>query len=76
MRDGEWQTSQDFCMLNYPMRELSMMTLGIVGYGELGRGVARTARNLDMDVIVSARPGSDTMPDDRVSFDELLERRM
>lgn len=72
--NGEWQTSQDFCMLNYPMRELSMMTMGIVGYGELGRGVARTARNFDMDVIVAARPGSDTLPDDRVSFDEFLER--
>jgi glycerate dehydrogenase len=56
------------------MRELSMMTMGIVGYGELGQGVARTACNFDMDVIIAARPGSDAVPDDRVSFDELLER--
>ena len=74
VRDGAWQRSQDFCMLAYPVRELSAMTMGIVGYGELGKGVARQARNFDMRVIVSARPGSDSVGDDRVSFDELLEQ--
>lgn len=74
VRDGAWQRSQDFCMLTYPVRELSTMTMGIIGYGELGRGVARKAQDFDMDVIVSARPGSDSVDDDRVSFNELLER--
>ena len=50
------------------------MTLGIVGYGELGRGVARVGEAFGMDVIISARPGIDEVPLDRVSFDELLER--
>jgi len=72
--DGAWQESPDFCMLAYPLRELSVMTMGIVGYGELGRGVARMAREFDMNVIISARPGSDTIGDDRVSFDDLLQR--
>ena len=74
VRNGEWQQAADFCMLKYPMRELSTMTLGIVGYGELGNGVARKARHFDMEVIVSARPGSDKLADDRVPFDELLQR--
>ena len=76
VRDGLWQRSQDFCVLTYPIRELSMMTLGIVGYGELGSSVARKARDFDMDVIVSARPGSDaeSTGDERVPFDELLQR--
>lgn len=74
VKNGAWQTSQDVCMLSYPLRELSTMTMGIVGYGNLGEGVARRARNFDMDVIVSARPGSDTTADDRVSFGELLQR--
>jgi len=72
--DGAWQQSQDIFILTHPVRELSTMTMGIVGYGELGRGVARKARDFDMDVIVSARPGSDAIDDDRVPFDELLER--
>lgn len=74
VRRGDWQRSADFCMLNYPMRELSTMTMGIVGYGELGSSVARTARSFGMEVIVSARAGTDTVADDRVSFAELLER--
>lgn len=74
VRTGAWQRSQDFCMLNYPIRELSLMTMGIIGYGELGSAVARRARDFDMNVIISARAGSSSIDDDRVSFDELLAR--
>ena len=74
VRDGAWQKSENFCMLTYPVRELSSMTMGIVGFGELGRSVARKARAFDMEVIVSGRPGSVSVPDDRVTCDELLER--
>ncbi|HSN51967.1 MAG TPA: D-2-hydroxyacid dehydrogenase [Woeseiaceae bacterium] len=72
VRAGDWQRSTDFCMLHYPVRELSAMTLGIVGYGALGQGVARIARAFGMQVIVAARPGTDGVPDGRVGFDELL----
>ena len=74
VRAGDWQRSSDFCMLHYPVRELSTMTFGIVGYGALGQGVARIAHEFGMQVIVAARPGSDRVPDDRVGFDELLAR--
>lgn len=72
VRAGDWQRSSDFCMLHFPVRELSAMTLGIVGYGALGQGVARIAREFGMTVLVSARPGMDSVPEDRVGFDELL----
>ena len=71
---GEWQQANDFCLLKYPLRELSSMTLGIVGYGELGKGVARIADAFSMTVLISARPGAKTVPDDRVSFGDLLKR--
>ena len=74
VRAGEWQRSTEFCMLHYPVRELSAMTLGIVGYGALGQGVARVAREFGMTVLVSARPGTHSVPDDRVGFDDLLAR--
>ena len=74
VRAGEWQRADDFCLLTYPIRELTAMTLGIVGYGVLGKGVACIAEAFGMNVIVSARPGTDTVPDGRVSFDELLRR--
>ena len=72
VRAGEWQHSADFCMLNYPVRQLSAMTLGVVGYGALGQGVARVAQAFGMRVLVAARPGATSVPDDRVGFDELL----
>ena len=74
VRAGEWQKSADFCLMAYPIRELSAMTLGIVGYGNLGKGVADAARAFGMEVIVSARHGAGTVDDGRVAFDEVLLR--
>ena len=74
VRDGAWQEAENFCMLTYPIRELSAMTLGIVGYGELGKGVARIAKAFNMEVLVAARPGSETVPEGRVSMADLLQR--
>jgi len=73
-RAGAWQRATDFCLITHPIRELSGMTLGIVGYGELGRGVARAAEAFGMDVIVAARPGATSIAPGRVGFDELLRR--
>ena len=72
VRGGAWQRSRDFCMLDFPVRELSALTLGIVGYGALGQGVADKARAFGMRVLVSTRPGSDTVPDGRARFEDLL----
>ena len=74
VRAGAWQESEDFCLLSHPVRELSAMTLGIVGFGELGRGVAKLAEAFGMRVIVSARPGVKDAGSGRVAFDELLAR--
>jgi glycerate dehydrogenase len=72
VRDGAWSGSGSFCMLDYPIRELSAMTFGIVGYGMLGQGVARIAREFAARVLVSARPGAETVPEGRVPFPQLL----
>ncbi len=74
VKRGDWQQSEDFCLLSYPIRELSGMTLGIVGYGALGKAVAKIAKAFGMTVIISARPGTSTIENGLVSFDELLQR--
>lgn len=71
VRAGAWQTSPDFCMLSYPVRELSSMTLGVVGYGDLGQGVARVAEAFGMTVLVAERPARQPR-DGRTTFDEVL----
>ncbi|RDE25291.1 2-hydroxyacid dehydrogenase [Motiliproteus coralliicola] len=68
---GDWGRSEQFCLLDYPIMELAGKTLGIVGYGELGQGVARLAEALGMRVLIAARPGT-TPTDGRLALDELL----
>ena len=50
------------------------MTLGIVGYGELGRGVADMARAFGMTTLIAGRRGAPAGVDGRTGFGELLER--
>jgi glycerate dehydrogenase len=59
LKRGAWKGSPQFCLLDYPIRELAESTLGIVGYGELGRGVAKTAAAFGMKVLLAQRPGGD-----------------
>jgi len=68
---GRWGNSRQFCLLDYPIRELGGLTLGIVGYGELGRGVAKVGEAFGMRVQISQRPGAPARPG-RISLDDLL----
>ena len=60
VRSGAWQRGEQFCLLDYPIRELTGRKLGIVGHGVLGRGFARAASlALGMEVLVANRPGGE-----------------
>ncbi len=58
VHDGRWRQASQFCLLDFPIRELAGKTLGIVGHGELGRGVARVAEAFGMRVLIAQRPGA------------------
>jgi len=49
---GKWQSSESFTLLTYPTFELAGKTIGIIGFGAIGRGVARIARGFGMKVVV------------------------
>ena len=72
VKQGAWQKAPAFCLLNHPISELCGKTLGIVGYGELGSGVAKVATAMGMKILISARPGSEAADQDRMAFDTLL----
>lgn len=72
VRDGRWQRASQFCLLDFPIRELAGKTLGIVGYGELGQGVARVAEAFGMRVLVAQRPGTVEALADRTPLPALL----
>jgi phosphoglycerate dehydrogenase-like enzyme len=50
--DGRWEDRS-----RYQGAELAGLTLGIVGYGNIGRRVARLANAFEMKVVVATRPG-------------------
>ncbi|HLN48709.1 MAG TPA: D-2-hydroxyacid dehydrogenase [Steroidobacteraceae bacterium] len=69
--DGSWARSEEFTVLAHPIRELSGRTLGVVGWGELGQGVAKAAEAFGMRVSVANRPGAAARPG-RVELAQLL----
>jgi len=71
VRSGAWQRGEQFCLLDYPIRELVGRNLGIVGYGTLGRGVGVVAWAFGMNVLVANRPGGVRQPG-RLDLDDLL----
>jgi len=71
VRAGRWAASPHFCLLDRPIRELDGKVLGLVGYGELGGGVARLAEAFGMEVRLAQRPGGPPQAG-RVPLDELL----
>lgn len=75
VRAGRWGHSPMFCLMDHPIMELEGRTLGIVGYGDLGQGVAERARAFGMNILLGARPGQEAGEVDgypRIPLDELL----
>lgn len=72
VQSGRWRAAADFCLLDYPIRELSGKTLGIVGYGQLGQGVAQVAQAFGMRVLIAQRPGQSQPSADRLPLTTML----
>ncbi|RME68441.1 MAG: D-2-hydroxyacid dehydrogenase [Verrucomicrobia bacterium] len=72
VRAGRWSAHPDFCFWDGAITELAGLTLGIIGYGRIGRAVAGIARAFGLQVIVHSRsrpPGEES-----VSLETLLRR--
>lgn len=52
---GRWEQGKDFCFWDYPLIELDGKTMGIIGFGKIGRAVARIAAALGMKVLAYSR---------------------
>jgi glycerate dehydrogenase len=49
--DGRWTRSADFCYWDFPLVELADLTMGLVGFGRIGRATADVALAMGMNVI-------------------------
>jgi glycerate dehydrogenase len=70
---GRWQESNTFCMLDFPISELAGQTLGIIGFGEIGRAVAAMGHAFGMTVLVAERRDAQVRPG-RTPFHAVLSR--
>ncbi len=63
VRDGRWTTSVDFCYWDTPLAELEGLTMGIVGFGGIGRATAKLALAFGMKVIACDVTELSNMPE-------------
>jgi glycerate dehydrogenase len=53
VRRGKWQTIDQFCYFDHSIRDIAGSTLGLIGFGALGKSVATRAEALGMKVIAT-----------------------
>ena len=70
VHEGRWSASPDFCYWDGELVELAGRTLGIVGYGRIGKAVAAVGRAFGMQILAHRRTASDDPQ--FVSLDRLL----
>ena len=68
---GDWHKSIDFCYSVAPQMSLAGKTLGIIGYGDIGKRVAKIAQSFSMKVLVYTThpPMIDNISPDKIIHD-------
>jgi glycerate dehydrogenase len=74
VRAGAWQRAEQFCLHTREIHDLDGSTLGLVGYGTLGRGVERLALAFRMNILIAEHKGAKELREGRTPFREVLRR--
>ena len=72
VKQGKWQQSKTFCYFNIPLTELAGKTLGVIGYGNIGKEVSKIATAFNMNVLVYNRTKKE-MPYSQVDLETLFK---
>jgi glycerate dehydrogenase len=67
VRNGKWSRSADFSFWDFPLVELSGKTMGIIGFGSIGKKVADIVSAFGMNILATSRTHSDQS--DRTNFE-------
>ena len=71
--NGRWQKEGGFCFFDRPIHDIQGATLGVIGYGSLGKATAEMAHSLGMQVLYVSPSDKSSDFARRVELDELLE---
>lgn len=71
---GVWQKSDQFCFLDHPIGDLHGSTLGIVGEGAIGQGMATIAAGFGMKVLFADHAPPKAAGVTFTPFDEVLQK--
>ena len=74
VQNGMWQQSKQFCLLTHELHDINGSTLGIIGYGSIGRAMARLGESVGMHVLLSEHKNAKTIRAGRVSFEDTLRQ--
>ncbi len=73
LKQKPWSRHSQFVFLPQPFSELSGKTLGIIGYGTIGKAVAQVAQSFGLKVLIGQLPNR-PQASHRLSLNELLPR--
>ncbi|MDD4291639.1 MAG: D-2-hydroxyacid dehydrogenase [Clostridia bacterium] len=74
VKEGKWNLTSSLTSFDYPFFELNGLTLGIFGYGNIGKRMAKLASAFDMRVIVCTRTQPKDCPFELVNRNRLFEQ--
>ncbi|WP_457571713.1 D-2-hydroxyacid dehydrogenase [Desulfovulcanus sp.] len=72
IRAGLWSKSDQFCLFTHPIHDIHSSTLGIIGYGALGRAVERLAKAFGMQVLLAEHKNAPIIRPGRMPFETVL----
>lgn len=72
LRAGLWETAEQFCLFTRPIHDLHGSTLGLIGYGSLGRGMHRLAEAFGMRVLIAEHKGAPQVREGYTPFETVL----
>lgn len=74
VQHGLWNESKQFCLLTHELHDIRHSTLGIFGYGSIGRSMARLGESVGMRVLISEHKNATSLRAGRTSFVETLRQ--
>jgi glycerate dehydrogenase len=72
VQDSKWQQSKQFCLLTHPLHDIKGSTIGIIGYGSIGKSMAQLAESVGMRVLISEHKNATSIRSGHTAFDEVL----